>query len=75
MVRQAILNIMTDRNMIINLAGKIKKAMITKKKKKKSKQDNLPTGTNNNVYILSDSIVKHVEGWKLKNSLRKKSNV
>ena len=34
MVRQAILNIMTDRNMIINLAGKIKKAMITKKKKR-----------------------------------------
>ena len=40
--------------------------------KKKSKQDNLPTGTNNkNVYILGDSRVKHVEGWKLKNSLGK----
>ena len=56
--------------MIINRIGKIKKAMITTTKKKKSKQDNLPTGTNNkNVYILGDSRVKHVEGWKLKNSL------
>ena len=40
------------------------------KEKKKSKYDNLTTDTNNkNVYILGDSIVRHVEGWKLKNSL------
>ena len=37
------------------------------KEKKKPKQDNLSTDTNNkNVYILGDSIVKYVEGWKLK---------
>ena len=47
-----------------------KKSDDNNKEKKKSKQDNLPTDTNNkNVYILGDSIVKHVEGWKLKNSL------
>ena len=38
-VKEAILNITTDENMIINRIGKIKKAMITKKKKK-SKKDN-----------------------------------
>ena len=46
------------------------------KEKKKSNQDNLPTDTNKkNVYILGDSIVKHVEGWKLKNSLGNNHNV
>ena len=45
------------------------------KEKKKSKQDNLPTDTNNkNVYILGDSIAKHVEGWTLKNSLGNNHN-
>ena len=46
------------------------------KEKKKSNEDNLPTDTNKkNVYILGDSIVKHVEGWKLKNSLGNNHNV
>ena len=54
--------------MIINRIGKIKKNDDNSKEKKKSKQDNLPADTNNkNVYILGHSIVKHVEGWKLKN--------
>ena len=40
------------------------------------KQDNLPTGTNNkNLYFLGDSIVKHVEGWELKNSVGNNHNV
>ena len=53
-----------------------KKSDDNNKEKKKSKQDNLPTDTNNeNVYILGDSIVKHVEGWKLKNSLGNNHNV
>ena len=34
MVREGILNIITDGNMIINRIGKMKKAMITTKKKK-----------------------------------------
>ena len=47
-----------------------KKSDDNNKEKKKSKQDSLPTDKNNkNFYILGDSIVKHVEGWKLKNSL------
>ena len=66
MVREAILNIITDGNMIINRMGKIKKAMITTNKKK-LKKGNLLTDTNNkNVYILGNNIVKYVEGWKLK---------
>ena len=61
---------MTDGNMIINRIGKIKKSDDNNKEKKKSTQDNLPSYTNNeNVYILGASIVKHVKGWKLKNSL------
>ena len=34
MVREGILNIITDGNMIINRIGKMKKAMITTKKKR-----------------------------------------
>ena len=95
MVREAIVNIMTDGNMIINRIGKMKKSddnSNEKKKskqdneneksddnnneKKKSKQDNLSTDANNkNVYILGDSMVKHLEGWKLKNSLGSNHNV
>ena len=53
---------MTDKNMIINRTGKLKKAMIAANKKE-IQQDNLPTGTNiENVYILGDSIVEHKEG-------------
>ena len=75
MVREVILNIMADGNMIIIRIGKIKKAMTTTKKKK-SKQDLLPTGTNNkNAHIVGDSIVIYVEEWKLKNSLGNNYNV
>ena len=45
-----------------------------KKEKKKSKDKVLPE-TNKNVYILGDSMVKHVEGWKLKQSLGANHNV
>ena len=70
MVRETILNIMTDGNMTINQIEKIKKAIIKNKEKKKFKQNNLLIDTNNkNVYILGDSIVKHVERWKFKNLL------
>ena len=65
---------MTDGNMIINRIGK--KRDDNNKEKQKFKQDNLPKDTNNtNIYILGDSIVKHVEGWKLKNSLGNNHNV
>ena len=54
----------------------MKKSDDNNKEKKKSNQDNLPTDTNKkNVYVLGDSIVKHVEGWKLKNSLGNNHNV
>ena len=60
--------------MIINRIGK--KRDDNNKEKQKLKQDNLPKDTNNtNIYILGDSIVKHVEGWKLKNSLGNNHNV
>ena len=66
---------MTDGNMIINRIGKVKKCDDNNKEKKKYKQDNLPTGTNNeNIYILGDSRVKHVEGLKLKDSLGNNHN-
>ena len=53
-----------------------KKSDDNNKEKKKSKRDNSPTDTNNkNIYILGDSVVKHVEGWKLKNSLGNNHNV
>ena len=46
------------------------------KENKKSKKDNLSRETDSkSVYILGDSIVKHVEGWKLKKSLGKNHNV
>ena len=68
-VGEVILNTVTNGN--INRIGKIRKAMITTKKKK---IQNLPTNTNNEyVYILGDSIVKHVEGWKLNKLIRKQS--
>ena len=76
MVRQAILNFMTDGDMIINQTGKIRKYDDNNKEKKKSKQDNSPTYTNNkNVYILGNSIIKHMERWKLKNSFGNNHNV
>ena len=71
MVRDEILNIMTTETYYKSNRGN-KKSDHNNKEKKKLKQDNLPTDTNNkNVYILGDSIAKHVEEWKLKNSLGK----
>ena len=55
---------------------KIKKAMITTKKK--TNPNKIPyqqIHIKKNVYILSDSIVKHMEGWKLKNSSVNSHNV
>ena len=58
------------------ISGRENKKSDDNNKEKKSKQDNLPTYTNNkNVYILGDSIVKHVEGWKLKTPLGNNHNV
>ena len=55
---------------------KIKKAMITTKKK--TNPNKIPyqqIHIKKNVYILSDRIVKHMEGWKLKNSSVNSHNV
>ena len=63
MVRQAILSIITDGNMIINRIVKFKKSDGNNEEKKTSKQDNLSAGTNSKkIYILGDSVVKHVDG-------------
>ena len=38
--------------------------------------DSLPTGKNSkSIYILGDSMMKHIEGWKLKESIDKNHNV
>ena len=63
MVRQAILSIITDGNMIINRIVKFKKSDGNNEEKKTSKQDNLSAGTNSKkIHILGDSVVKHVDG-------------
>ena len=49
---------------------------INKEKNRSSEKDSLPTyESNKNIYILGDSMVKHVEGWKLKKSIDKNHNV
>ena len=49
---------------------------INKEKNRSSEKDSLPTyESNKNIYILGDSMVKHVEGWKLKKSIDKNRNV
>ena len=74
MMREAILNIKTETQLKIK-QGK-KKSDDNDKEEKKSKEDKLSTDTNNkNVDILGDSIVKHVERCKLKNSLGNNHNV
>ena len=48
----------------------MKKMLVTKKKNRSSEKESLPTDkSNKNIYILGDSMVKHVEGWKLKKSI------
>ena len=47
-----------------------------KEKNKSSEKDSLPTDkSNKNIYILGDSMVKHLERWKLKKSIDKNHNV
>ena len=47
-----------------------------KEKNRSPEKDSLPTDkSNKNIYILGDSMVKHVEGWKLKKSIDKDHNV
>ena len=47
-----------------------------KEKNRSPETDSLPTDkSNKNIYILGDSMVKHVEGWKLKKSIDKNQNV
>ena len=42
--------------------------------KKRTEKDSLPTdNTNKNINILGGSMVKHVEGWKLKKPIDQKS--
>ena len=47
-----------------------------KEKNRSPEKDSLPTDkSNKNIYILGDSMVKHVEGWKLKKSIDKDHDV
>ena len=47
-----------------------------KEKNRSSEKDSLPTDKNNkSIYILGGSMVKHVEGWKLKQFIEKDHNV
>ena len=46
-----------------------------KEKTEKKKQNKDNPSSSKNVYILGDSMVKNVEGWKLKKSLRQNQNV
>ena len=49
---------------------------VTKKRNRSSEKESLPTDKNNeSIYILGDSLVKYVEGWKLKISIEKNHNV
>ena len=42
----------------------MKKMEVAKKKNSSSEKDSLPTDKNNkNIYILGDSMIKHVKGW------------
>ena len=52
------------------------KNVSNKEKNRSSEKDSLPTDkSNKNIYILGDSMVKHVEGWKLKKSIDQNHNV
>ena len=54
----------------------MKKTEVTKKKIDHQKNDRLLTDKNNkSIYILGDTMVKHVEEWKLKQSINKDHNV
>ena len=54
----------------------MKKTEVTKKKIDHQKNDRLLTDKNNkSIYILGDTMVKHVEEWKLKQSIDKDHNV
>ena len=41
----------------------MKKMEVAKKKNSSSEKDSLPTDKNKNIYILGDSMIKHVKGW------------
>ena len=50
----------------------MKKIEVTKKKNRSSEKDKLPKDkSNKSIYILGSSMVKHLEGWKLKKSIDK----
>ena len=52
------------------------KNVSNKEKKRSSEKDSLPTDkSNKNIYIPGDSMVKHVEGWKLKKFIDQNHNV
>ena len=52
------------------------KNVSSKEKNRSSEKDSLPTDkSNKNIYILGDSMVKHVEGWKLRKSIDQNHNV
>ena len=52
------------------------KNVSNKEKNRSSEKDSLPTDkSNKNIYILGDSMVKHVEGWKLKKYIDQYHNV
>ena len=54
----------------------MKKNGSNKEKNRSSEKDSLPTDKNNkSIYMLGDSMVKHIEGWKLKKSIAKDHNV
>ena len=58
----------------MNQVGKVMKNGSNKEKNKSSEKDSLLTNNNKSIYILGDSIVKHL-GWKLKKSIDKDHNV
>ena len=52
------------------------KNVSNKEKNRSSEKDSLPTDkSNKNIYILGDSMVKHVEEWKLKKFIDRNHNV
>ena len=54
----------------------MKKMEVAKEKNRSPEKCNLPKDKNNiNIYILGDSMVKDVEGWKLKKSIDNGHNV
>ena len=76
--RKMIQGLIIDKNKkkITQVRKVMKKMEVTKKKNTSSEKDSLPKGkSNKNIYNLGDSMVKHVEGWKLKKSIDKNHNV